>query len=413
MRLARALVIASLALTAPACAGAPTVPAAPAGAGAAATPAASGGGNLWSFLCLTPDQIANVKNCYCNSAIGKLISGFGGPMTVMSGGLVDNCCVKNAIQNDLKKPADSPEGAAARIKQDEADAAARAEAVRYLATVDCERWPEAADTLKNALRKDRNECVRWEAAKALRTGCCCNNEIVEALKQCVLGDAKTDPNPAEHSERVRAAAAEALSHCVIVQPVELAPPAPLQKVEAFPNDASDEAYYKRIVRLPREQVVASARAVLVSLQKPTKDHVTAAIPTGTAAAPASPQVGQGSPQTPAPVASAAPPTVATPHPSSVSGIFANAWSPGSSESSRPAFVTNLTRALTGKQEYRTAGTLQTGPPALGETANRSFMPPALESPGTPLENSPAPRLLPVPVNTPTTTPPPANADPRR
>ena len=38
--------------------------------------------------------------------------------------------------------------------------------IRVLAGADCSRWPEAQDALINALRLDRNECVRVEAALA-------------------------------------------------------------------------------------------------------------------------------------------------------------------------------------------------------------------------------------------------------
>src|ERR1700676_4964140 len=95
------------------------------------------------------------------------------PISSMSGGLVPLCCPAVSLA-DLAKPADSPEGAAARIKKDEIEAKARREAVRALGLVDCHYWPEAQDALINALRADRNECVRMEAAWALNNGCCCN-----------------------------------------------------------------------------------------------------------------------------------------------------------------------------------------------------------------------------------------------
>jgi hypothetical protein len=187
----------------------PVVPTAP------ATPAAPG--NLWSFLLPNAEQKSACKTCFCNSPLGQMINGAAGPMSLMSGGLIPNRCAKNSIANDLKKAADSPDGLAARVKADEEEAKARRAAVRFLGTVDCNYWPEATDTLKNALRKDRNECVRFEAALSLRNGCCCNNEIIDALKNCILGENKTDPNPVEKSERVRAVAAEALARCPLSQ----------------------------------------------------------------------------------------------------------------------------------------------------------------------------------------------------
>ncbi|HZZ82799.1 MAG TPA: HEAT repeat domain-containing protein, partial [Gemmataceae bacterium] len=147
------------------------------------------------------------------------------------------------------------QGAAARIKKDEADAQARRQAVRYLGTVDCSRWPEAEAALINALRGDRNECVRLEAALALRNGCCCTVKIRRALEMTIIG--KADKFPPERSERVKAAAADALAHCppeeeIFEGPAPIpetikkaslqqamnhytSPPAPMQTVETMPN----------------------------------------------------------------------------------------------------------------------------------------------------------------------------------
>ncbi|MBI1830508.1 MAG: hypothetical protein HYR84_03545, partial [Planctomycetes bacterium] len=94
---------------------APGIP--PAAAGVAAPTAAPA--NLWSFLLPTAEQKAACKTCFCNSPIGKLASGAGGSLSMMSGGLLPNRCGQNAIANDVKKPAESSEGAAARIKADE------------------------------------------------------------------------------------------------------------------------------------------------------------------------------------------------------------------------------------------------------------------------------------------------------
>lgn len=121
---------------------------------------------------------------------------------------------------------------AARIQADEANARARCCAVRYLGTINCHYWPEAEVGLVAALRCDRNECVRLEAARALANGCCCTTRTIEALNLVVSGSEK-DGNPAETSERVRNAAQLALSRCVaclfdggepIGLPTELPPP---------------------------------------------------------------------------------------------------------------------------------------------------------------------------------------------
>lgn len=205
------------------------VPGASAPAAAAATPgtstAATGGQTIWKFFGLSRENLAGCKDKFCQSQLGMMANNFMKPVNTFAGGLFPSCCppVRAA---DLAKPADSAEGAAARIKQDEQAAKARREAVRYLGTVDCRYWPEAQEGLINALRADRNECVRLEAALALGRGCCCNKATIKALTLTVTGS-QEDGNPAECSERVKAAAAGALQHCLACLPVEPQQPEPL------------------------------------------------------------------------------------------------------------------------------------------------------------------------------------------
>ena len=71
----------------------------------------------------------------------------------------------------------------------------RRAAVRCLAYIDCHWYPEAEAALIDALRTDRSECVRLEAAVALGSGCCCTRKTVEALTLVVNGG-NTDANPA-------------------------------------------------------------------------------------------------------------------------------------------------------------------------------------------------------------------------
>ncbi|GEM_PF-3941817 len=101
------------------------------------------------------------------------------------------------------------EVAAAKIKADEAAAPARRAAIRYLASVKCHYFPEAEAALVAALRADRNECVRVDAAQALAECCCCTPKTMEALLMTVSGSER-DGNPAEVSERVKTAANQAL-----------------------------------------------------------------------------------------------------------------------------------------------------------------------------------------------------------
>jgi hypothetical protein len=102
---------------------------------------------------------------------------------------------------------------AAKIKQDDSSAKARRAAVRYLGTVNCPYYPEAEACLIAALRSDRNESVRLEAAIALGTCQRATRPIIDALSIAVMGCA-LDGHPAEVSPRVRAAAQSSLNHCL-------------------------------------------------------------------------------------------------------------------------------------------------------------------------------------------------------
>jgi hypothetical protein len=118
-----------------------------------------------------------------------------------------------------------PNGAqavAGKIMASEADAKARVAAVEYLGTADCARWPEARDALKAALRADPNECVRYAAAIALNSGCCCSKEMIESLRICVASTTE-DGNAAESSPRVKAAAFTALQNCLMRVPPDVVP----------------------------------------------------------------------------------------------------------------------------------------------------------------------------------------------
>src|SRR5262249_23281182 len=196
------------------------------------------------------------------SILGKLVTSMMGPVSVFSGGLFQSRCPAAQALADMAKPADSAEGAAARVKQDELDAAARRAAVRYLSTVDCRYWPQAQDALISSLRADRNECVRLEAAWGLGRGCCCTRKTLEALALTVSGSER-DGNPIERSDRVRAAAQASLDHCLsclapetVLEGAPVAPVAPEGPVGPFKEGPGEKlpdlssAYYKQIERRP-------------------------------------------------------------------------------------------------------------------------------------------------------------------
>jgi HEAT repeats len=255
-------------------AGVPAVPVAPAAAPAPTT--------IFTFLGLGPQSLAACKAKLCACPVGQLLSNAMLPMSALTGGIIHPLCPPDQPNPaDLAKPADSAEGAAARIKASEAGAKARAAACRYLGTVDCHYYPEAGDALCNALRKDRNECVRWEAAMALGRGCCCNKTTIMCLSIAVSGSER-DGAPAETAERVIAAATFALENCL----AKLAPPMPLGAPEAGPKkegtlpppkegvpppkpSAMLPPFYHQLDKMSMQQVTAFAKQAL------EKNHVAA------------------------------------------------------------------------------------------------------------------------------------------
>lgn len=102
--------------------------------------------------------------------------------------------------------------AAVKIKLDESQAKGRQAAVQYLATIDCHFYPEAEAGLIAALRADRIESVRFEAAQAMGNCRCMTPRMIDAVRMAAMG-MDTDGNPGETSDRVRQAAREALNRC--------------------------------------------------------------------------------------------------------------------------------------------------------------------------------------------------------
>ena len=242
------------------------------GAGATAGAGGTGGMNLWSFLCPTADQLQKLRKKFCSCALGQTINAALVPMETYTGGLIHaGLCPPKEQANpaDLAKPADSAEGAAARIKAKEAQCAAKAEAVRYLATVNCDYYPEAEKALIASLRTDECECVRLEAARALATGCCCTKATIAALVLTVNADTK-DGGPPECSERVRAMALIALNKCVQCyrepaprQPERPDSPPTPEKEKAKEKSQAAPSYFQRYyANLQAGPTLAEARAVL-------------------------------------------------------------------------------------------------------------------------------------------------------
>lgn len=209
-------------------AGAGTAP--PPGASAATTAvtqATSGNRTLWDFLGCSWENKRRCLEWFCQCPLGGLVNNMLRPMSAFTGGMIGPICPTVPTDEALRKlqedPAKKggPEDLAAQVKQAEAEAKARAAAVRYLATVDCSRFEGVDDALIKALLFDPSECVRWEAAKALQTGCCCNKKTIDALAIVAAGQGgkvkmggEERIVPVEKCARVREAAAIALERCV-------------------------------------------------------------------------------------------------------------------------------------------------------------------------------------------------------
>lgn len=193
----------------------------------AVTPATTGTRTLWDFLGCGWENKRRCLEWFCQCPLGGLVNNMLRPMSAFTGGMIGPICPTVPTDEALRKlqedPAKKggPEDLAAQVKQSEAEAKARAAAVRYLATVDCSRFEGVDDALIKALLFDPNECVRWEAAKALQTGCCCNKKTIDALAIVAAGQGgkvkiggEERIVPIEKCARVREAAAIALEQCV-------------------------------------------------------------------------------------------------------------------------------------------------------------------------------------------------------
>jgi hypothetical protein len=202
------------------------------GSGAAAVPSTSSAAqpsSIWSSLGLSSSNLQACQAKICASPFGQMLNSLGtGPVAGMTGGFLPSLCppAPNASQiAGLQQQPGGASAAAAQIQASEANAKARVAAVEYLGTVDCSRWPEAKKALIYSLREDPNECVRFAAARALNSGCCCNQEVIEALRTCVSGEAKGN-EPPETSFRVKASAFSALQNCLLRVPEVLPPEVP-------------------------------------------------------------------------------------------------------------------------------------------------------------------------------------------
>lgn len=206
---------------------APTTGGATAATGATAAAGAEAAPGFFKKACMALEEC---KRKLCLTAAGQLINSMTAPISAMTGGVIPPFCPIMPSAKDLAK--EGTEGAAANAKKDALEAKERVKAVRYLGTLDCRYYPEAELALIAALRMDRVECVRWEAAMAFGRGCCCTKKVMEALEISVSGSER-DGNPAERSPRVRDAAAFALDRCLACYQE------PLREVDGGGKDIKD------------------------------------------------------------------------------------------------------------------------------------------------------------------------------
>jgi hypothetical protein len=250
--------------------------------GIAPQPAMPGSPTIWDKLGISKQQREFCRRKTCRTPFGAMMNTIVSPISRLSCGLIPPFCPPTPSLAELQDP--GAVGAAAKVKQDRAGAEERIKAVKYLATVDCHYWPEAEDALINALRNDRNECVRYEAAVALASGCCCTPKVMIALSNTV-GCGTSDGGFMEKSARVRQAAGVALEHCMQTCACADLPTLPDvtggkkegekergerqkdDKQSKLPVDDSPsaelKAYYKNVSKLPKSVVLNYARQAQV------------------------------------------------------------------------------------------------------------------------------------------------------
>ncbi len=241
--------------------------------GIAPRPAMPTQNTLGSFLGVSADQREYRQRANADS-----------PLAQLRQRILPNSRLKSPSLAELQAP--GAVGAASQVKLDRANAEKRMAAVEYLGTVDCHYWPEAEEALIGALRGDRNECVRLQAANVLLNGCCCTKKVIKALAEAASGT-DCDGFPAEKSARVRAAAQAALEHCLtcFCDMESKCPdkncdkkPAPLPKLEPAPlpkpiekgedlkkgkEGSMAEGYYNRVAKMPSAEIIADARKALL------------------------------------------------------------------------------------------------------------------------------------------------------
>jgi len=232
----------------------PAPPAAPAPAAAAAATQEKKG--FFERVC---ESIERKKRKLCTTPAGQMLNSMTKPLTMATGGIIPPFCPAMPSKDELAKG--GVEGDAARAKKDALEADARRQAVRLLGTFDCHWHPEAQDALIAALRTDRFECVRLEAAISLNRACCCSAPVIAALMDSVSCGEKFGPS--ENSPRVQMVAAMALERCLSCY-IETSSADDDKKMEEKKDD-------EEVIPKPKKNDDPNAPAVLkpISVESPT------------------------------------------------------------------------------------------------------------------------------------------------
>ena len=228
--------------------------------------------NIWSKLLPSAEQVKKCKEKFCDCCLGKIFSNMLLPLSLMTGGCIKPCCPPIPAK-DAKRSSATAQGACAKIAADNQEAFARRDAVRCLARTDCNWWPEIELALINALRADKSECVRYEAALVIGNGCCCTKKMIEALTICINASTK-DGNPPENSQRVRMQALNSLQHCLScykekVDPVRpefpgnsLPKPVEMGAAKTLSEDLQLVSYYIGLDKTPSSTILSRASQTL-------------------------------------------------------------------------------------------------------------------------------------------------------
>lgn len=179
--------------------------------------------SIWDFLGVKQAG-SFVSNYFCKSNLGQAVSGFFGPFAKAFGLGPSVLSPKFAKEGGVM-------GLANKLKEEEAKAPLKVQAIEYLATLDCNCYPEIVDALLASL-DDCSEMVRFAALKALRKRCCgasgcrecdkcvgdcqgcqCQKKVIDRLNDLLL-DRDESGCLKEKSPRIRCLATTMIEECL-------------------------------------------------------------------------------------------------------------------------------------------------------------------------------------------------------